>query len=200
MHWYDLTNLLPPVFRNIKSMFAAADSENTELLKIQVISGKISENFYIQTCDNATLQYWESLLNIQIFDGETTEERREDILRHLTNNQPITEPYVKQVLTDTFGAGNYEIYHTPDNNLEVHISVYDADSYDKVDSFFRWFSVVCPAHILWFFENVSRADSDVYVYGHAESDVGSVATMSINSGTAVLYYGPTSVIVDTLEL
>lgn len=199
MHWYNLTDLLPPVFSSIKSMFAAADTENTELLKINISAGKLRDNFYIQTCDVETIKYWESLLDITPSPSETLDQRRNDVLTHIVNNQPITEPYVKKVLLDTFGEGNYSFEYDVNNNLIVYVSVYNKPIED-VERFFRWFSLVCPAHIDWFFEHVDTSDTHFAIYGHAESDYGATATMTMSTGTATLYYGETAVTVDTLEL
>lgn len=197
MHWYNLTDLLPPVYKRIKSMFAAANSENIELLKINVVSGKIQENFFIQTCDETTLKYWESLLGIEIYSGETITERREMILTHLINNQPITIPFTKEKLNEMFGQDNW-LFHIGPDELEVEIAVWNA-SLDKIESFYKWFSTVCPAHIKWYFAHEEPAESGFAVYAHAESDYEARATVGFTTGTTTLYLGPTSYTVDTLE-
>ena len=103
MHWYDLPDLLPPVYRNIKSMFATADAENIELQRFRAFVTRIMDNFFVQTCDVQTIEYWEALLDIKLYGNPTLDERREMILLHLNNSDPITDPFVKQVMHNLFG-------------------------------------------------------------------------------------------------
>jgi hypothetical protein len=202
MKWFDIPDeLLPPVYRAIKDMYAYARSLDTELREFRVYMQHILRNFFVQTCDLQTIEYWENLLGIVLFGDETIEERRQNILLYLNNASPTTEAYVRSVLAKTFGEDNYDLWFdvANDNPYDLHIDIFDAD-YDSIRRFMYWLLRMCPSHLNLFTGFINNSDSDVYVYGHAESDVGSVATMSINSGTAVLYYGPTSVTVDTLEL
>ena len=190
MHWYDLTELLPPVFRSIKSMFSAADSENTELLQFKATLNEIKENFFIQTCDEQTLKYWESLLNIKVYASETIEDRRQEIIRRLMNNQSITITYMRKVMDDLFGSGNYEILIDNDNPFIIYFSMFDV-TIDKVEQFLLWFEEVCPAHIQWNGGHVERSEEDNLIYTGAQSDYMSTAVIDIQGGTETLYQGST---------
>lgn len=148
MIWYDLQELLPPVFAAVQSMYETAVAENEELKAAYSIRNAIFSNFFVQTCDVKTLQYWEQLLDIELFGTETIEERRAMILLYLVNNWQITKPFVEYQMEQFFGEGNYSFEYNPENNLIVDIHMYDA-SYNNVRRFLRWFEKVCPAHISW---------------------------------------------------
>lgn len=200
MHWYDLTELLPKVFRNIKSMFSAAYAENIELLQFRAYLGEIKDNFFIQTCDEQTLQYWESLLNIKLYGGETIEERRQMILLHLSNNQPITILYARKVMTDLFGDGNFEIYYDPTNTNILYITIFEA-TLDKLETFLYWFEEVCPAHVQWAAGHVENADTDFEIYAGSQSDYNTYAqTTAPSTGTETLYLGSEAYETEYIEI
>lgn len=188
MHWYDLTELLPPVFRNIKSMFSAAFTENIELLNLKSYLTAIKDNFFIQTCDVQTLQYWESLLGIRINGTETIEQRRQEILLHLANNQAITFLYTKKVLTDIFGEGNFELSYDDSTPYILNIDIFDTPVED-VEKFMLWFEQVCPAHIQWNAIHTETAETEPAIYAGAQSDYDSFASAEVNAGVTMLYLG-----------
>jgi uncharacterized protein YmfQ (DUF2313 family) len=199
MHWYNLTELLPPVFKHIKQMFSASDTENEELLRLNSTAMVIKDNFFIQTCDSETLRYWEGLLGIEPEPGETIEQRRQDVLYKINNSQPITEPYLKEILTETFGAENFVLTHDPTNNLIVNLSIYN-HSLTDINRFLKWLYTVLPAHIEINPSQSDKVESALFLYCHAESDVSSTATLPLTPGTATVYYGETASTVETLEV
>ena len=148
MHWYYIPDLLPPVYRQIKSMFAVADAEDIELRQYLAINEQVLANFFIQTCDIATIEYWEQLLGIELYGFETIQQRRDLIILYLTNSTLITDLYVKKVLTDMFGAGNFVYEHDPNNPFILRLQV-DNTSDDAARRFIQWFTRVCPAHVFW---------------------------------------------------
>lgn len=160
MRWYHIPELLPPVYRQVKSMFAVADAEDIELRNYLDLTNHVWENFFIQTCDLETIEYWERLLEIDLYGTETIEERRDQIILYLSNNQPITDPYAKEVLKRMFGDGNWTYEHDPDNNLILNIEIRNATD-DQQRRFLQWFSRVCPAHIYWKAGRVQQVEMDM---------------------------------------
>lgn len=199
MHWYNLVELLPPIYRRIKEMYLCASNENTELESVLATSDEILDNFFIQTCDGETIKYWESLLGIVLYGEETIQERRDAILLRLSNNQPITMPYVEQVMYNMFGAGNYEFRIDKENPYVIHFGVYETD-FKRLDTFVRWFETVCPAHIQWYSEHIEKAESEFEIYAHAESGQWSYATAAFSTGTETVYFGTTESTLRTIEL
>jgi hypothetical protein len=199
MHWYDLTELLPPVFRKIKSMFSAAFAENTELLQFRAYLREIRDNFFIQTCDEQTLQYWESLLNIKLYGGETINERRNMIILHLTNNQAITILYARKVMNDLFGEGNYELFYDQATPYILYITIFDTDL-SKLETFLYWFEEVCPAHIQWNAGHTETADTEFEIFAGSQSDYDIVTTASASTGTETLYLGSQATTFNYIEV
>lgn len=202
MKWFDIPDeLLPPVYRRIKDMYAYARSLDTELRDFLVYANQILNNFFIQTCDLETIEYWERLLGIILSGGETIDERRQNILLYLNNSSPTTEPYVRKVLSDTFGEDNYSMSFDVaggkpfDLNIEIYLS-----TPEKIKRFMRWMYKMCPAHIQLNAIQIDEVESALFIYCHAESDVSSTATLPLTPGTATVYYGETASTVETLEV
>lgn len=191
MKWFDIPDeLLPPVFRKIKDMYAYARSLDTELREFLLYAKRILDNFFIQTCDLQTIQYWEELLNIHLYGDETIEERRQNILLYLNNSSPTTEPYVRSVLTRLFGEENYSLYFDLENNrpYDLYIEIKNTDI-NSINKFMFWFSRMCPAHILANTGHTEEAEAGNLIYTGAQSDYLSTATVSMDSGTETLYLG-----------
>lgn len=199
MHWYHLKDLLPPVFSSIKVVSSCAITEDIELQKILVVAKQILDNFFVQTCNEDTLRYWESLLNIKLYGEETIQERRDAILLRLANNQPITMPYVEQVMFDMFGDGNYEFKIDEENPYVIYFGVYETD-FKRLDTFTRWFETVCPAHLQWYSEHIEKAETEFEIYTHAESGFWNDAQISFSTGTETLYFGSEAITFDTIEV
>lgn len=192
MKWFDIPDeLLPPVYRKIQDMYEYARTLDTELREFLLYMKRILENFFIQTCDLKTIEYWEELLNIHLYGDETIEERRQNILLYLNNASPTTEPYVREVLTRLFGAENYDLsfdlYHNKPYNLDIEIRDTDIESIEK---FMLWFMRMCPAHILLNAQHTETAETDApVIYAGAQSDYDAYAETELSAGMETLYLG-----------
>lgn len=199
MRWYDLQTLLPPVYAGIKSMYATAESENTELLESKADYAKILENFFIQTCDVSTLEYWENIMGIKLYGDETIESRRQMVLLYLANNWQITKPYVKQRMLELFGVGNYEFEYDEYNNLIVNVRVYDAST-NAIKRFLDWFTKVCPAHIRWLYGHIENTQAANYISCGTTSHESVTTSGSMQFGTGTIYLGQSQMTVPFVEV
>lgn len=199
MHWYDLPDLLPPVYRNIKSMFATADAENIELQRFRAFVTRIMDNFFVQTCDVQTIEYWEALLDIKLYGNPTLDERREMILLHLNNSDPITDPFVKQVMHNLFGQDNYTFKPTDEHPLAYIVEMYDTD-YEHIERFLDWFYKVCPAHIALDVSHIERADGELFVSSISPGQYMARATASVVIGVGSIWLGGTEYSLEMMEL
>lgn len=199
MRWYDLQTLLPPVYAGIKSMYATAESENTELLESKADYAKILENFFIQTCDVSTLEYWENIMGIKLYGDETIESRRQMVLLYLANNWQITKPYVKQRMLELFGVGNYEFEYDEYNNLIVNVRVYDAST-NAIKRFLDWFTKVCPAHIRWLYGHIENTQATNYISCGTTSHESVTTSGSMQFGTGTIYLGQNQMTVPFVEV
>lgn len=202
MKWFDIPDeLLPPVYRAIKDMYAYARTLDTELREFLVYMKAILDNFFIQTCDLKTIEYWERLLDIVLFGDETIEERRQNILLYLNNQNPTTEPFVRQKLTEIFGEDNYRLWLDVENGhpYDLHIEFYDTPL-DNIKRFMLWFNKMCPAHLVLNAEHIEKAETEFEIYTHAESGFWNDAQISFSTGTEMLYFGSEAITFDTIEV
>lgn len=155
MHWYDLTELLPTIYRRLKSMYATARTEDIQLRSFLLSADRIRNNFFVQTCDVATLEYYEALLNLEVTEYQSINDRRRAILVAMNNQQPFTLPYLKEQLNVIFGVGNWKIEvrniessGTPDHvGTALFIEVNSAFK-PSIDTLASLLVRIIPAHVL----------------------------------------------------
>lgn len=199
MFWFDIPDeLLPPAYQAIKDMYAYARTLDTELRESLTNMLMIRTNFFIQTCDLETIEYWESLLDIQLYGFETIEERREMILLYLNNRYPTSEPYVRHVLTTLFGEDGYTLSIDEHDPFYLRISMYDS-TYDAIKRFVNWFERMCPAHLKWTRNYTERSHATNYISAGTTCHTTSSSACEMTTGTGTLYLGTQSYSVNWLN-
>ena len=200
MFWFDIADeLLPPVYRAIKDMYAYARTLDTQLRESLTDMLAVRQNFFIQTCDLQTIEYWESLLGITLYGGETLEDRRQMIMIYLNNRFPTSEPYVRHVMETLFGAGNYDLEFDPDDPFFIHVKMFDSP-YETIKRFWDWFLKMRPAHIIFTKSYTERAYGEIFVSSISPSQYMSKATASVTYGTGTVWLGDTQYTLDTMDL
>lgn len=200
MFWFDIADvLLPPVYKAIKDMYAYARTLDTELREFLVSMYEIRTNFFIQTCDEATLKNWENILGISDYTGETIEERRQFVLLYLNNRFPTTEPYIRSVMEKMFGESGYTLSIDSSDPFYLILHVFDTN-YEKIRKFFTWFAKMCPAHIRWHNYHTENTQADNLISANTESHSTAIATSSLQIGTGVIYLGNTEITTDWIEV
>lgn len=199
MRWYDLPSLLPPVYYSIKSMHAVADTENTELLSAKSAMESMLDNFFIQTCDVQTLEYWESLIGIKLYGDETIDGRRSMVMLYLANDWQITKPYVTSIMDRLFGHDHYTFEYSAGNNLSVEIRMYDVTT-NAIRRFIDFFTEVCPAHVEWGTYHTENSQSTNYISACTESHYSVSSECAMSTGSGTLYLGGTAYTVPWVEL
>ena len=114
--------------------FGVADSEAHEMLM----------NFFIQSCDLETLEYYEKLLDIIPQSDQTLEERRAQVLALIGATQQFTEIYFRQRLS-ALVDDDYRLEIDPVNST-MDLSI-GANRYAVLETIFRLCASVVPAHI-----------------------------------------------------
>ena len=170
MKWFDIADeLLPPIYRAIKDMYAYAKAVNGELLSWVSYMERILNNFYIQNCDSSTLSYWEELLNVEQ-DSEPIEIRRKNILSLLNNSNPTTESYVRNIIEKTFPNDEYHLWFDVQNNkpYDLNIDIFTSNV-SGVLGFKEWLLKMCPAHLKQTIARAIRSNFDRNIMiSHAE--------------------------------
>ena len=200
MFWFDIADeLLPPVYQAIKDIYAYARTLDTELREYLANMIAIRANFFIQTCDEQTLQEWENFLGISSYTGETLDERREFVMMYLNNRFPTSEPYIRYLLNKIFGESNYTLEFDQIDPFALQLAFVDANS-DKIRKFLAWFSKMIPAHLRWIYGHIENTQATNYISCGTTSHETVTTSCSLVTGTEVLYLGTNTYTVNTLEL
>ncbi|MBS6264054.1 MAG: DUF2313 domain-containing protein [Clostridium sp.] len=104
----DLMEVLPSYFRPILEFQEIMKTEGEAAEEVERTADRLSDNCFIQTCDEATLAYYERLLQISNI-GATLEERRRILLLQWNMESLYTLPKLKEFLASAVGEDNYEI-------------------------------------------------------------------------------------------
>ena len=104
----DLMGILPEYFRPILELQEIMEAEGEAAEEVERAVDRIFDNCFIQTCDEATLAYYERLLQISNI-GATLEERRRILLLQWNMESLYTLPKLKEFLASAVGEDNYEI-------------------------------------------------------------------------------------------
>ena len=78
-----LMRQLPDWFKPVLEYIAIMQGYAVELSGYEQTAQQIEQNFFIQTCDLATIQMWERLLHLSVRYGDTIDFRRERIIQKL---------------------------------------------------------------------------------------------------------------------
>lgn len=188
MIWFDIADdLLPPVYQAIKDMYAYARTLDTTLRDVLSDMNEIKDNFFIQTCDEDTLEYWENLLQIEPIPGDTDEKRRQDILMYLNNQNPYTEKFLRSNLDRYLGEGNYLLDVYPE---EYRMTLFFTSLNPLVQKqMINLVTRIKPAHIALEAGITLTAESDNTIVGYTSAHNGATSSASMSTGNGYLYLG-----------
>lgn len=200
MFWFDIADvLLPPVYQAIKDMYAYARTLDTELRESLVNMVAVRTNFFIQTCDEQTLQELENLLGIESYTGETLEERRQFVLMYLNNRFPTSEPYIRHVMDMMFGPEHYQLTVGDIDPFSIMMLLTDVPS-EKIRKFMAWFSKMLPAHLSLLYGHVENTQATNYISAGTTSHESALTSATMATGTEVLYLGNDAYTVPWVEV
>ena len=139
-----LMRQLPRWFKPVAEYIAIMRAYSAEFDKMVTDLDAVHANMFIQTCDAATIRYWERKLSISVDPGDPLEYRREKVLMRLSRVVPYTEKHLREKLTELFGD-EYTLEVNPENcTLKLIIT---SDRYGAVglvrELMYQWI----PAHL-----------------------------------------------------
>lgn len=107
-------------------------------------AGLVLNNFFLQTCDEDTIEQYEKLFGIFPEAGETMEYRRERILQRYSTIAPFDINYLNDRLRELFG-NDYEMTVSPEQNrLVIKLT---SERYGAVTLLYNLLLDVVPAHV-----------------------------------------------------
>ena len=140
-----LTNQLPQYFRPIIEFQEILKAHSFILSKLNFDLGKIRANFYIATCDEDTISYYEKILGIVNHFGDTLDFRRIRVLQKLNTIVPFCIEFLRDKLIGLYGENGYVIDVDPlKSELKIKIT---SDRYGAVDLLYDLLWDVVPAHV-----------------------------------------------------
>lgn len=169
--YQELVGLLPDYFQRI--------IEYPEIMKawakgLSMAGGseqQIWNNLYVQTCDEATIAQYESMLNLVPAVGDTLEVRRARVMSRLAISVPYSERKLRSIFDEIYGAGNYQL--TVDHVNQTVSMIITAFVPDAVQQFCdTWYSMA-PAHVAFTVNEdiTTEIDGDMYFGGCVGSTI-----------------------------
>lgn len=150
----DMIEMLPQWFQRIKEFPEIMKAYGAEFEELQTNIKQVSDNTHVQTCDVATIDYWEKKLHITPPVGATLEDRRADIMGRMTIGTGYTAKKLYEVLTEMFGQGNFGGSPLPGSNWTLNtnnsnywiftIYIFRRNAIKDISTL--WFNVA-PAHL-----------------------------------------------------
>lgn len=196
----DLMPILPEYFRKILEFKELMKADGKALGDFEALTGRVRDNNYILTCEEATLVWYERLLNITGAEGEELDARRRMVILRLNQQIPYTMPRLKEILTELLGSGGFRLDTSGFREYRFRVELLNQSDgvYSAIERMLReWI----PAHILLTMSSVSvrRKETEIYMGAarceyiriHAEPEnenVGYKAAAKIKIGVGTCTY------------
>ena len=120
--------------------------DNYYSIKIDELE-QLKNNRNILKCDEETIRYYESILNITPKSDATLDERRFTIWLKMNNKIPYSEQWLRHWLTNILGIGNYDLtFDYADYSFILKISLSNQNKFDTVVALL---DTIVPAHIAY---------------------------------------------------
>lgn len=175
MSAYDtLTENLPDYFKPVLEFIQIMRAHGYALDQLDSNIQSIYDNFFIQTCDVATLSYYEGLLGILPGVNDTIDFRRQRVVQQLSLVPRFDINWLNDKLTELYGPNGYDLtVSSVDSTLDINIT---SGTYAALQLFYDFIWAVLPAHIAISTEqNVSTTiPIPLYTGAYASSTVMSV--------------------------
>jgi len=164
----DLVALLPELFQKV--------IEYPEIMKawakgLDMAGGseqQIWDNLYIQTCDEATIAQYETLLNLVPAPGDSLEVRRTRVMSRLAISIPYSERKLRSIFDELYGPGNYTL--TVDHVNQTADMVFNVQINNAMLDFCTTWYMMAPAHMAFTVSEdiTTDIDGDMYFGGCVE--------------------------------
>lgn len=140
-----LTRQLPLYFRPIREFQEIIKAHGGALEQLKNDALRMWDNFYLSSCDGATLAYYETLLEIVYHAEDSLDFRRARILQKFSSVAPFSFLFLRNQLTRLYGENGYVLdFDTETLDLKVKVT---SDRYKAIDLLYDLLLDVVPAHI-----------------------------------------------------
>lgn len=140
-----LNNQLPDYFKPIIEFQEILKVHGYALGEVNRKAAQMQANFYIATCDEPTITYYEKLFEIKYRIGDTLDFRRTRVLQKFNTIVPFSIGFLRNKLTELYGENGYTL-DVDSVSLTLKIKV-TSDRYGAIDLLYDLLWDVVPAHI-----------------------------------------------------
>lgn len=140
-----LNSQLPRYFRPVIEFQEIMKAHGHGLGRLDGVMARLQANFYIPTCDELTISYYERLLGITYHTGDNLDFRRLRVLQKLNLVGPFTIGFLRERLTELYGENGYALEVTPETGL-LTIKV-TSDRYGAINLLYDLLLDILPAHL-----------------------------------------------------
>lgn len=125
-NYRNLKSYIPSVYNQVDEIEALLDIEEPLFKKILLEVEKAFDNTSVLKADSDGLKMFEEMLGIVATPSESLEFRRFRIINRMSLKPPLSLRWLKSVLDESVGEGNYSCY-VDYNNYTLHIDAVTRD-------------------------------------------------------------------------
>lgn len=140
-----LTGQLPRYFRPVIEFQEILKAHGYGLSGIGDVMTRLQENFYLSTCDEETVAYYENLFGLRVRLGDTLDFRKERLLQKFNTVVPFSIGFLKAKLGMLYGTDGYTLdVDSVESILRIKVT---SDRYGAIDLLYDLLWDVVPAHM-----------------------------------------------------
>ena len=140
-----LTGQLPRYFRPVIEFQEILKAHGYGLSGICDVMTRLQENFYLSTCDEETVAYYENLFGLRVRLGDTLDFRKERLLQKFNTVVPFSIGFLKAKLGMLYGTDGYTLdVDSVESILRIKVT---SDRYGAIDLLYDLLWDVVPAHM-----------------------------------------------------
>ncbi len=140
-----LKDQLPDYFKPVIEFQEILNAHGYALGEMNSKAALLQANFYLATCDEPTIAYYERLFEIKYRAGDTLDFRRARVLQKFNTIVPFSIGFLRDKLTELYGKDGYTL-EVDSAALTLKIKV-TSDRYGAIDLLYDLLWDVVPAHI-----------------------------------------------------
>lgn len=140
-----LTGQLPRYFRPVIEFQEILKAHGYGLSGICDVMTRLQENFYLSTCDEETVAYYENLFGLRVRLEDTLDFRKERLLQKFNTVVPFSIGFLKAKLGMLYGTDGYTLdVDSVESILRIKVT---SDRYGAIDLLYDLLWDVVPAHM-----------------------------------------------------
>jgi len=142
----ELASWFPAWYRNVREMDALWHTWGVLLDRLKADIQQVLDNYFLPSCDEATIEFWEEFMNIEFAVPHTLEYRRRYIMTHFSGFGKCSATQIKNIVKQYTGFGAVVRFEECDAEGN-HQLIVVMENGDTEDVYLIILEKVVPAHI-----------------------------------------------------